>query len=246
MLPPFQEDWALFVDLDGTLLDLVDRPEDARARPGVIEVLRSLERRSGGALALVSGRSLVQIDEILEPLVLPAAGQHGYERRRASGNVSQAATNLDVLSKLRESFLDFARSHPGTFVEEKGASMALHYRRAPSAESDLLDLARSLAGALPEQFRMQRGKMVLEVKPSGRTKGTAIEAFMEEEPFRGRRPVFLGDDVTDEDGFRFVNATDGISIKVGSGETEAQFRLPNVAAVVEWLERYDQFLENAS
>jgi trehalose 6-phosphate phosphatase len=243
VLPPFQTNWALFLDLDGTLLELVDRPDDARARPEVLELLSSIGASNGGALALVSGRSIEQIDEILDPLRPPAAGQHGYERRSASGRITRADLDVSALAPIRDKFRRFAESHPGSVVEDKGASVALHYRRAPEAERDVDDLARALAGEIPDRFRLQRGKKVLEIKPSGRTKGTAIAAFMEEEPFRGRSPVFFGDDVTDEDGFRYVNEAGGITIKVGSEETRARYRLESVSAVADWLARYERFLE---
>jgi trehalose 6-phosphate phosphatase len=241
-VPDFRSDWALFLDADGTLLELVDDPSAVELDPEVLESLARIDRESGGAIALVSGRPLEQIDRIFAPLRFPAAGLHGYERRNRSGRVTRSDLDPGALAPVRARFERFVAEHPGSLLEDKILSLALHYRRAPEAAGDAGTLARGLAAALPGGFRLQPGKMVLEVKPGGATKGTAIAEFMAEAPFRGRVPVFVGDDATDEDGFRFVNERFGHSIKVGRGTTDAKHRLQNVEAVKDWIRRYRDFL----
>jgi trehalose 6-phosphate phosphatase len=243
-VPDFRSDWALFLDVDGTLLAIVDDPAAVEPEPAVLEALAAIERNNGGAIALVSGRSIAQLDRIFAPLRLPAAGLHGYERRSRNGGTMRSELDPGALEPVRARFERFVAGHPGSLLEDKNLSLALHYRRAPDAARDAEELGRVLAAQLPRDFRVQPGKMVLEVKPGGGTKGTAIAAFMAELPFRGRVPVFLGDDTTDEDGFRWVNERGGHSIKVGPGETEAEARLEDVAAVKNWLLGYRKFLED--
>ncbi len=242
-VPDFRSDWALFLDVDGTLLAIVDDPDAVEPEPAVLEALAAIERDNGGAIALVSGRSIAQLDRIFAPLRLPAAGLHGYERRNRNGRTMRSEIDPGALEPVRARFERFVAEHSGSLLEDKNLSLALHYRRAPEAAGDAEALGRELATELPRDFRIQPGKMVLEVKPGGGTKGTAIAAFMAEPPFRGRVPVFLGDDATDEDGFRWVNERGGYSIKVGPGATEAGARLEHVGAVKSWLLRYRDFLE---
>ena len=228
--------------MDGTLLHIAERPDDVVARPDILELLASLHRLNGGALALVSGRSLEALDAIFEPLAIAAAGQHGHERRDGMGNVHRAEHDERGLAMARAGLARFVAEHPGTHVEDKGASVALHYRGAAETAPEVRAFSHQLAKELPETLRLQPGKMVLEIKPRGVSKDTAIAEFMSEPPFEGRRPVFVGDDLTDEDGFRFVNARGGVSIKVGAGDTEARYRLEGVDAVVAWLRDYRDFL----
>jgi trehalose 6-phosphate phosphatase len=238
----FRSDWALFLDVDGTLLELVDDPGAVELDPRVREALGWIHAKLEGALALVSGRSLSQLDEIFSPIRFPAAGLHGFERRNRNGRVTVSDLDPATLGSVRENLARFVAEHPGAFLEDKVLSLALHYRAAPDAARAAQVLARGLASELPEGFRLQPGKMVLEVKPSGATKGTAIAGFMDESPFRGRVAVFLGDDATDEDGFRFVNARGGCSIKVGAGATVATERLVDVEAVKGWLLEFRSYL----
>jgi trehalose 6-phosphate phosphatase len=189
----------------------------------------------GGALALVSGRTIADLDYLFAPLRLPAAGLHGIERRDARGHIhrDEAQASLD---EIRTALGDFATKHAGVMVEDKTHAIAMHYRQAPEAKSDLRAEVRRLVEGRPD-LQILDGKMVFEIRPRGIDKGTAIKAFLAEPPFVGRLPIFLGDDVTDEDGFAIVNALGGHSIRVGrTASTAARFHLPDVAAVIEWLE----------
>lgn len=240
-LPPWNAGWALFLDVDGTLLEIEEHPDDVRARPRLKVLVEHALNALGGALALVSGRSIASLDSVFAPLVLPAAGLHGLERRGADGRVHYPSGFAGRLGEARCRLMHFVESNPGLLLEDKGAALALHFRAAP----DLADAAgRAMEAAraqLGEDFHVQRGKMVLELKPGGEDKGTAVAAFMREPPFAGRLPVFVGDDVTDEDGFRTVNGMGGLSVRVGSlppgqAATVARHSAASVDAVLDWLE----------
>ena len=242
LVPEFRKDWALFLDVDGTLVNFVAHPEQSRAGSKLIDSLRNLHRLTEGALALVSGRTIASVDTIFAPLRLPIAGLHGNERRDTLGRTSRVSLHQRALSNAEQHLKAFVVDHPGTFVEEKGAGVALHYRPAPSAASEVEKLACEIERELPEPFCLQRGKMVIEIRSCEHSKGSAIEAFMSESSFGSRTPVFVGDDATDEDGFQWVNEHGGLSIKVGSGKTAARFRFRDVETVVDWLEDYVRFL----
>ncbi|MBE3024504.1 trehalose-phosphatase [Janthinobacterium sp. GW458P] len=214
--------WAVFLDFDGTLVDLAPTPDGVRVAPGVIEALALLAERHGGALALISGRPVAQIDAMLAPLVLPVAGVHGVERRGADGQFHVAATPdvAPVLARARV----LAAIYPGLLVEQKRGAVALHYRLAPELEPLCLQEMTAAVQACPGVLLLH-GKMVLEAKPAATDKGGAIAAFMQESPFAGRRPVFAGDDTTDEAGFAFVQQAGGQGVKVGSGPSAASLRL---------------------
>jgi len=233
-MPPYSRNWALFLDIDGTLLDIAESPEAVRAGRHQLQLLAKLSHAAGGALALISGRPIAGIDKLFAPLKLPAAGQHGVERRDASGRVHRQNVDASSLRRAASRIREFAEQHDGLVFEDKGYSVALHYRRAPrlrgSAEEVVLAAASGLGGA----FEAQNGKMVIELKPAGRNKGMAIREFMFEPPFRGRVPVFIGDDITDEHGFRVVNALKGHSLKVGEGATCARWRVKDAAALRSW------------
>jgi trehalose 6-phosphate phosphatase len=233
--PSHSRDWAFFLDIDGTLLDIAETPAAVRVEPAEARLLERLHRAAGGAVALISGRTLPMIDALFAPLRLPAAGQHGYERRDGQGRRRRHRFDAQRLRPVAEALRRFAGEHPGLVFEDKGASVALHYRLAPQLREAAH--ARSLAAAalLPGEVEVQPGKMVWEVKPVGAHKGLAIEEFMGELPFRDRVPVFLGDDLTDEDGFRVVNRIGGHSIKVGEGASAARWRLSDPAEARAWL-----------
>ncbi len=231
----FAREIALFLDVDGTLLEIADKPGAVEASAALLHILERLEIELGGALALVSGRTLEDLDSIFAPMRLPAAGMHGLERRDGSGAVHRAAT-APTLDYIRDTLRDFASRHDGALFEDKGAAMALHYRLAPSIEDRARELVRTLTRDRDELHFLE-GKMVFEIKSRHVDKGVAIDCFLAEAPFAGRLPVFLGDDVTDEDGFRFVNHHGGISIRVGNpGESAAPYRIQDVPSVVKWLE----------
>jgi trehalose 6-phosphate phosphatase len=227
-------DFCLFLDVDGTLLDIADTPGDVVVDAELKTLLATLSRRLGGAVAFVSGRSLAAVDELFAPLALPAAGLHGVERRAASGEVHRAPSDTESLRAARASLAAFVRTHPNTLLEDKGCALALHFRRAPEAEASARHAVQSVVRELGDAYHVQEGKMVLEIKPATATKATAVEAFLREPPFLGRTPVFIGDDLTDAAGFRVVEAAGGISIGVGY-RISGQWRLENPAAVRRWL-----------
>jgi trehalose 6-phosphate phosphatase len=233
--PPPRDAWAYFFDLDGTLLDFTDAPGGVRFDDALRAQLGRLFDRTSGAVALISGRALADIDRVLDGVRLPAAGQHGTERRDATGHVTHHDFPRERLDWAHARLAEATASRSGLLLEHKGLSLALHYRRAPRLGGYAHRLIRSLAQSLGPEFRIQPGKRIVEVKPAGKDKGVALVEFMAEEPFRGRTPVFVGDDLTDEYGFEAVNRLGGHSIKVGAGRTVARWRLPHVRAVREWL-----------
>ena len=240
MTPPVpapQSDWAYFFDIDGTLVDLNDNPGGVRLEQDLRALIEALHRATGGAVALISGRHLPDIDALMEGVQLPAAGQHGTERRDGAGRVTHHAVRTAQLDWAHDQIAAAAAKHPGLELQHKGLSLALHYRRAPQLAGYAHRLVRSLLPRLGKEYCLQRGKRIVEVKPSGKDKGAAVLEFMAEDPFRGRTAVFLGDDLTDEYGFATVNRLKGYSIKVGPGPTAARFRFRNVAAVRAWLQQ---------
>jgi trehalose 6-phosphate phosphatase len=234
-VPAPRPDWAYFFDIDGTLVDFADSPGGARPDAALRSLIAELHRAAGGAVALISGRAIPDIDALMDGVHLPAAGQHGTERRDAAGRITHHAAPLDQLDWAHDRLAAAAARHAGLLLEHKGLSLALHYRRAPRLAGYAHKLVRSLAPRLGSQYCIQRGKRIVELKPAGKDKGAAVLEFMEEPPFRGRTAVFVGDDLTDEYGFATVNRLGGHSIKVGPGPTAAHWRLRNVKAVQEWL-----------
>ena len=232
--PPPSLDWCLFLDVDGTLIELTDSPLDTFADPELKTLLSAVAERLGGALALVSGRSIDYLDGLFAPLRLPAAGLHGVERRKASGAMHGASFVDTQLTQARSAVNALVRDHPGTSVEDKGRTIAVHFRMAPEREAEVRHALAAIAKPLGSNYHIQEGNMVLEIKPRGFTKATAIKAFMAEPPFSGRTPVFVGDDLTDQDGFKMIDDQGGISIAVGD-RVRAQFHLENPAAVRNWL-----------
>jgi trehalose 6-phosphate phosphatase len=229
---------ALFLDIDGTLLDIAPTPERVRMDPALAALLPAVASYLGNAVALVTGRSIRDTDRLFGELVLPVAGQHGCERRDAHGTLHLHAPKAATVGKLRMLMADFAARHEGLWLEDKGSTLAVHYRGAPQLASHVHQVMRAQMGfAEQEGFRLQPGKRLVEVRPGNRDKGTAIRDFMKEAPFHGRLPIFVGDDRTDEQGFAFVRSLRGIAVKVGAGTTVANYRLANVEAVREWLYR---------
>lgn len=225
---------AFFLDFDGTLADIVDEPGAARVKPRVAEALARLCAAAGGALAVVSGRDIGQIDVMLSPLLLPVAGVHGLERRDATGKLHRVAVDEALAARIGARVAALAAAHPGLLREVKPGSVALHYRKRPELAGACLDLARRLA-AEDGRIHLLRGRKVVELKFAQRTKGDAIAGFMAEPPFAGRMPLFVGDDVTDEDGFAEVARRGGMAIRIGGGETAAAFRFAGIAAFHDWL-----------
>jgi trehalose 6-phosphate phosphatase len=234
-MPPPSLQWCLFLDVDGTLIELTDSPLDTCADVALKTLLGQVSERLGGALALVSGRSIDYLDGLFAPLRLPAAGLHGVERRKASGAMHGASFVDSQLTPARSAVGALVAAHPGTSVEDKGRTLAVHFRLAPDKEEVVRRSLAAIAKPLGTNYHIQEGNMVLEIKPRGFTKATAIKAFMKESPFTGRKPVFLGDDLTDADGLRLVEDYGGISVAIGD-RVRGQYRLPDAAAVRGWLE----------
>lgn len=236
-LPGARERWALFLDIDGTLLPIAATPWAVQVEPGLLVLLARLQDACGGALALVSGRRLQDIDRLFQPLHWPAAGLHGWERRRADGRLAEAGAPAAALDALRPNLAQYVAARPGLLLEDKGMSIAIHYRQAPRVGPELGRFVHGLAAAAP-QLRVMQGKMLFEVMPCGTDKGSAVAQFLAEPPFAGRRPVYAGDDTTDEDGFAVVNRLDGLSIRVasqGRQASTARFRLASPSALRRWL-----------
>ncbi|MGE0113533.1 MAG: trehalose-phosphatase [Steroidobacteraceae bacterium] len=227
---------ALFLDVDGTLLEIASTPDAVKVPAALCNTLQLAAAHENGALALVSGRSISELDRLFAPCVFPAAGQHGLERRNADGKVFRPPLDTGLLSPAREMLSDLQLRNKGLLLEDKGTALAMHYRLAPQYESIVREVMTAVAEPLTGQFVLRAGKCVLELAPAGYSKRTAIEAFMAEKPFAGRVPVFVGDDVTDEDGFAAVNALGGHSIRVGhNGLTAARHCFGSVSAVIAWL-----------
>lgn len=221
---------ALFTDFDGTLVDLAETPDGISVPEGLTEELDAAAERFGHALAVVTGRRIADIDLYLGEPSFAVAGSHGAERRRADGSL--VIPTEDVLAgaeAIAERLQPFVEAHDGLLLEVKDAAVALHFRQAPELEEASADAIRGAASEVGG-FSVIAGKLVFEARPSGIDKGEAIRAFMQEAPFLGRLPIFIGDDLTDEDGFRAVQDLGGVGIKLGPGDTTARLRIADVAA----------------
>ena len=232
--PALSPEWALFLDVDGTLLDFAEEPSEVVVEPALTETLSVLHRRLGGALALVSGRPLNQLDELFAPLHLPAAGLHGLEVR---GDVILSSyARPAALDSTLAAAQALGAKFPGAIVEDKGTTLALHWRGEPAAEEPLHEFASSALIDLPG-YHLQAGDCVIELRPNGANKGDAVQALLAQTPFHARRPVFVGDDLTDEHAFAMVEALGGFGVLVGSRTTSAaRYSLPHPGAVRAWLD----------
>lgn len=233
-LPNPSPSWAYFLDVDGTLIELADTPDAVHVDHLLLTLISNLHQKVGGALALISGRSLADLDHRLKIPWLPIAGQHGLERRDNFGNIHRHSISPISSELFIERLAPLMTRHPGLHIEHKGATLAIHYRLAPHLGGYLHRLLKCMVLQM-KGLQLQPGKRVLEIKPSGYDKGSAIEEYTTQPPFIGRRPVFIGDDLTDEHGFAVVNRLDGYSIKVGVGRTCAHYRLNGIDSVRGWL-----------
>lgn len=236
-VPAPGERWAFFLDVDGTLVELREHPSLVRVAPALKDALARLRERNDGAVALVSGRSAADLDRLFAPQRFALAGLHGQEIRRCNGAEAPALRPVPKrqIEAVRSRLEAFARGDPRLVLEDKGGSLALHYRRAPERRADCLRTVRAALEGAPA-LELLEGKMVLELKPRGVDKGAAITALMREPCFRDRIPVFAGDDTTDEYGFVAVRRLGGKAIKVGPGATHAQHRVPDVGGLTRWLD----------
>ncbi|AVA32505.1 trehalose 6-phosphate phosphatase [Cupriavidus metallidurans] len=233
-LPLIEPDTALFLDFDGTLADLAPRPELVQVEPELVGTLRALHTCLDGALAIISGRPVAELDGFLQPLRLPAAGVHGAELRHdGEALFMPPAPGITALMPRLEAFV--AR-HPGLRIERKSVAVAIHYRQAPELEAQVRAM---VADTLHDVDGLEGlpGKMVVEIKPAGVDKGGAIAAFMRMAPFEGRKPLFAGDDVTDEAGFVVARELGGVGVLVGERATAATVSVTGPAALRCWLHR---------
>ena len=231
---PWTDRAALFLDLDGVLAAIEPRPEDVGPEPWRSRLLQRLLQRLDGRLAIISGRTLAEVDRILDHAVPAVAAVHGLVRRRSDGSLV-ASVASQGLAKVRRGLAAFAAGRSGLVLEDKEVAVALHYRLAPELGSQVRAEAERLARE--HQLKLQLGHMVAEVRERGADKGAAVRAFMNEPPFAGGVPIFLGDDLTDEDGFAAALALSGLGILVGPMRTTvARRRLADVEAVRAWLQ----------
>ncbi|HEY0031645.1 MAG TPA: trehalose-phosphatase [Devosia sp.] len=222
---------AIFTDFDGTLVELAETPDDIDVPQNLAAELERAARELDSAFAVITGREIADIDRFLAPLHLPIAGAHGTQRRRADGFVETAdPASMLGAEEIAHAIEPLVMAHPGLLMESKEGAVALHYRQAPELE-ETARAAMEEALHNVTDFTLVSGKMVFEARPSGVNKGEALRAFMREEPFLGRTPIFIGDDTTDEDAFIAAQELGGVGIKLGEGETAARMRIANVASV---------------
>ncbi|MFJ6325690.1 MULTISPECIES: trehalose-phosphatase [unclassified Rhizobium] len=226
----YPQDWALFLDIDGTLLDLAERPEAIVVPDYLPGMLHALSRQLGGALALVTGRAIEFVDPLFGPFRFPVAGLHGAERRDAAGRLRRAHIP-HAFQQMKQRIQQEAAAWPGAIVEDKGAAVAVHFRHAPAHEAEIDETMLRHLEEAGSDWNLQRGKMVIEICPAHASKGHAVEAFLAEAPFEGRRPITIGDDVTDETMFAAANRVGGQSVRIGdtNGKTLARASIASPA-----------------
>jgi trehalose 6-phosphate phosphatase len=240
--PGDPSNWALFLDLDGTLIDIATSPEAVRIPADLGPLLGLVSRHLEGAVAIVTGRLLSDLDTLFAPLRLPAAGLHGLEwRLKGDGDVTIA--QAESVEAVREALRAMVQDRPGILLEDKGKAIALHYRHAPETKEWLFEQVNAALANHPG-LKALPGKMVLEIKPAAVSKYTAVRQLMDLPPFRGRTPVFVGDDVTDQDGFRAALEMDGVAVAVADRPYEnVSMTLAAPLAVRNWLARLARRLE---
>ena len=222
---------AIFTDFDGTLVELAETPDGVEVPQTLAAELERAARELDSALAVITGRQIADIDRFLAPLHLPIAGAHGTQRRRADGFVETVdPAAMQGAEEIAHAIEPLVQAHPRLIMEAKEGAVALHFRQAPELE-DTVRSAMEEALHHVADFTLVPGKMVFEARPSGTNKGDALRAFMREEPFLGRTPIFIGDDTTDEDAFIAAQELGGVGIKLGEGETAARMRIADVASV---------------
>lgn len=222
---------AIFTDFDGTLVELAETPDAIDVPTSLADQLQRAAHELDSAFAVLTGREIADIDRFLSPLQLPIAGAHGTQRRRADGFV-ETVDPASVLGaeEIAHAVQPLIVAHPGLLLETKEGAVALHYRQSPELETAArIAMQEAIHGV--SDFELVEGNKVIEARPRGVSKGEALRAFMREEPFFGRTPIFIGDDVTDEDGFIAAQDLGGIGIKLGDGETAARMRIADVASV---------------
>jgi trehalose 6-phosphate phosphatase len=235
-LVPHLGECALLLDIDGTLLDLAPTPREVWVPPGLAKTLNRLLVRTSGALALVSGRSLNDIDLIFAPVEFPAVGGHGAEMRLSTESEAVATHAPPMDKELKKRLAAIAQLSPGILLEDKGYSLALHYRLAPHAEKAIYEAVSLIRADLPNApIEVLPGKCVCEIKHSGFNKASGVLELMTHEPFKGRRPVFIGDDVTDETVFAIMPDLGGLAFSVGRRAHGVAGHFDEPRDVREWL-----------
>lgn len=238
-LPDDLSGWALFIDIDGTLIDLAATPESIVIPPELPRQLMKLSQKVDGAMALVTGRSIAAVDAMFEPYHFTVAGLHGAEIRRENAEILRQGLKAEALDRTRTLLQTFASRWPGMVIEDKGLGVAVHYRQVPEAAAAAAHAVDRLVKDLGYGWKRQDGKMVIEIGPSGTNKGMAVAHFMETAPYAGRKLLVMGDDLTDETMFRFANETGERSVRVGDPpfESIAQFKLDSADTVRSWIAR---------
>ncbi|MCX7320592.1 MAG: trehalose-phosphatase [Hyphomicrobiales bacterium] len=236
---PRLSECALLLDVDGTLLDMAPTPREVWVPPDLATSMTRLLQRTNGALALVSGRSVNDLDLIFAPMQFPAVGGHGAEMRLTNDNDSVAAGAPPMGKELKRRLAAIAKLSPGILLEDKGYSLALHYRLAPHAEKAIYDAVSAIRADLPNApIEVLPGKFVCEIKPAGFTKATGVIELMKREPFVGKRPIFLGDDVTDESVFAIMPGLGGLAFSVGRHAQGVSGHFAEPRDVRAWLGRW--------
>ena len=211
--PAPRSDWALFLDIDGTLIDIASRPDAVIIPPALPSILEGAQKRLGGALAVVSGRPLATIDQFMAPLILPCAAEHGAVLRLPDGKLLEATSSMAVPPHWRERIGDALRKYKGVLLGDKSYSLDVHYRLAPHHEEEIGELVETVVAENPA-FEVLPAHMAREIRHKSLNKGAAVQLLMKHPPFAGRTPVFVGDDVTDEDGFRAATQVGGLGLHV--------------------------------
>ena len=229
-------EWAIFLDVDGTIIDIASTPDSIVVPSELIRTLNSLVKQLNGAVALISGRLIDTLDTMFTPLRLPAAGVHGLFLRPTPDHPIIGPIENENLDSLRSSLLEFIHNYPECLLEDKSVSLAIHYRNAPYAEIPLRYHIDQLLSGYNSALIALSGKNVIEIKPANVTKGSAVKTLMRSPPFTGRIPVYFGDDRTDHDAFDVVNTMGGYTIYIGPyPQGTAQWTLPNPSAMRQWL-----------
>jgi trehalose 6-phosphate phosphatase len=222
---------AIFTDFDGTLVEIAATPDEVEVPGTLAQQLERAARELDSAFAVLTGREIADIDRFLAPLHLPIAGAHGTQRRRADGVVETVDPAAVIgAEQIAQAVSPLVLANPALLLETKEGAVALHYRQAPELET-AVRIAMEEAVHSVTDFTLVEGKMVIEARPRSASKGEALRAFMREEPFLGRTPIFIGDDITDEDAFIAAQELGGVGIKLGEGDTAARMRIANVASV---------------
>ena len=222
---------AIFTDFDGTLVEIAETPDAVEVPESLADQLQRAAQELDSAFAVLTGREIADIDRYLAPLHLPVAGAHGTQRRRADGVVETVDPAAIIgAEEIAHAVSPLVMAHPGLLMETKEGAVAVHFRQAPELEA-AVRIAMEEAVHSVTDFTLVPGKLVLEARPRASSKGQALRAFMREEPFLGRTPIFIGDDTTDEDAFVAAQDLGGVGIKLGEGDTAARMRIANVASV---------------